>query len=573
MKRRISISILFLALLCFGTVHIYAQDSFAGHRQCICTISLSDLENFVIGGRSSLEMVIAKNEEDWFSCTTEAKGRNVFLFLNYSFESYEDYASKTEYLLGYAPITTYGNNKIPYAENFLPNELFGFLEDGFKKTNVLVEVELEDILHTEEDTMEIKGQSYKGTSALNTGAVELLQFSDIEVNTTLLEGVYNRNLRLYFEDNVDFQEEMQSRCEKSEAKLEVQDETRCSVSYSAASEKELVRKTMIILQTAVRVEHEKLYDSQDFVRIKTTEFIDISSIMETDASFSYELNLSEMEHVVSALPKKTEDTYSEKGDVVVRNNIISYHGDDGKVTYYYSRPFGYDKVSIITDLSKQFGRTKRTIEFRLDSSVAKEYHEGLKSRLEALLKRGDSLRIYEDARYYCYAVSYESWFTGDINRFTNRILEVNNSNLHLGKSAIPFVKSEIQDSLDLQHITIGIDTRTINLKYILPDNTKVNDMVEVYDEEKCLQLDAGVNYAKDMQYSCFYYVKLLIYVFGLLFLVLLSYLTIRKIRTRICAMGRWEKHKRNKNKETFCPVCGEKRNMGRAFCGRCGYEF
>lgn len=128
MKKKISIITLFMLCLWCAVIGAQAKEEpFSGSRETKCVISQSDLNNFISGGKTSLEMLLVQTKEEWFELYSKPKGTEVELYLKYSFASYEDYKTKTEQLLGYEPITTYGEEEEAYAENFSPRDLFHFL--------------------------------------------------------------------------------------------------------------------------------------------------------------------------------------------------------------------------------------------------------------------------------------------------------------------------------------------------------------------------------------------------------------------------------------------------------------
>ena len=152
MKKKIIIALMFLILMCgLSLQSVKAMGEFVGSRRVVCKISKSDLNNFVSGGQSSLEMILARSAEAWYSCEIDQTNRYVYLILEYSFDDYEEYEEKTYSLIGYQPITTYGEKDISYMENFAPTELFAFLNQKMQDANLLNEMKFHELLSVEKD--------------------------------------------------------------------------------------------------------------------------------------------------------------------------------------------------------------------------------------------------------------------------------------------------------------------------------------------------------------------------------------------------------------------------------------
>ena len=72
---------------------------FKGTRNFSVLIDLSNLENYVNGGRTKLEYLIRVFKTDWVNIETLVNGINLEIKMSFEFSSYNDYINKLTMLL------------------------------------------------------------------------------------------------------------------------------------------------------------------------------------------------------------------------------------------------------------------------------------------------------------------------------------------------------------------------------------------------------------------------------------------------------------------------------------------
>ena len=105
---KIKAGIIFFLILIFGVTwpaNAGGRESFYGSRTTVCRITQSDLENYVSGGRTSLEMLLSKNQHDWLTYSIESHERDLYIAISFAFDSYEDYTEKLSVLIKAEPVT------------------------------------------------------------------------------------------------------------------------------------------------------------------------------------------------------------------------------------------------------------------------------------------------------------------------------------------------------------------------------------------------------------------------------------------------------------------------------------
>lgn len=583
MKKRFVTFLGGLGILCFLNVErAQAQEEFEGIRRTECVIAQSDLNNFVTGGKSTLDMIMAQNQEEWYTFYSELEGSTLKLYLEYSFDTYEDYEEKTAELLGYVPITTYGEDAVSYVENFAPLELFNFVDGEMEEAEVVEETSFRRLLSLYKDTVELNGMNYEVTRPLNVADDSEIKFEAIDIYTSLEEGVYERKIELRIDEEASEQGDkvLQRRCGDLDVEVVRTNDRNCTVVFASSSEKELVQKTMLVLGTSVNIEHSKHYLTEDEIRKGTTESIGVDAVLNKDGNFTYTMQMPESYENLSPYIKvqsENDANEAESSTVTVSENKVSYKEREGKVQYYYDAPLKFEDISIVTDISNEFEKTKRIITFRMDEDIAGDYYESVKKKIKAKLDRGDVLRIYDEDGFRCYEISYSSWFTKDINRFTNRILGVDNSQIEIQRSIIPFKKSTIQDRFNLEEGDVSVYSETVDLEYIVPKNAKVTDEVQEGEECKQIIFSSSLNFSASREFSCFFYKKYILYILVILAIGGIIFGLVKYLKNRITELVQKKKTQREEKKKMrqvkFCPKCGNQRTAGSGFCGKCGYKY
>ncbi|OUP84202.1 hypothetical protein B5F07_08685 [Lachnoclostridium sp. An169] len=592
-----------LAVLITG--HAKAQENasetvpkeFSGTRTTICRIAQSDLDNFVSGGRASLEMVLVQNQQEWFTCMTKSQGRNLYLVLTFSFESYDDYEEKVTYLLGQDPVTTYRSEDQPYMENFSPEELFNYLELAMEQKYMTEEDGLTEFMRVQADTVELNGTEYTGSRALNTGKAENISFENVHVITYLEEnGDWTRKIECSTDEkNSDrIFSVMKERSNSCNASFE-NDTRTCSITFTAGTEEELVKKTMMVLETSVNIRHRKYYKDDSTVRMETEESIDAEALLTKEGGFSWQMELTEDYINLSGQLLTNEEesgSQNKEATTTVRENTVIYEGREGEVKFYYDEAVMCDCILIQTDLSDELSKLKRTITFCMDGRIADDYHEQIKEEISSRMQDGDSLRIYDDRGKRFYEVSFQSWFVKDIESFTEEMLGVEKVSFEVERKVFPVMESSIEESFSLPVGKANTYSGKIELLYILPDHAESSGIENTGSQVMYTCNDNG-RYSEKIEFTCFHYKKLVLYIIAVFLLAVVTVAVLGVIRNKkrlwvAVKQERGSKKKREAKKEVairsvagqsaewqnrYCPRCGALHKKGGKFCGKCGYKF
>lgn len=574
-KKKIRIILVIGAMLFMVNSHqVCATDAFSGCRRTTCVIRQSDLNNFVSGGRNTLNTILVQNQAEWYTCNLLSSGQEVELSLEFSFVSYEDYVEKVERLTGYKPITTYPENDV-YLENFVPGNLFHFIDSAMQNADVVEEQSFCEMLRLKNDTLEVNGTIYHGVNAANMSSKSKIQFTDIEIYTEMSEGKYLRTIELSLEEgDRNAGKELENRCSRIKSTWEENNNYHYRVEFSADSEEKLIRDTMILLGTTVNITHDKYYKSDEYVRMSTKEIIDIESVLTEEGQFSYSVTVPETYENLALTIEMDESDENNLG-MTINEYSISYEGRDGVVEYYFDEPFKFEKIAVATDISDEFQKIKRTLTLYQSKSLAEDYHEFIKEKIRKRMKRGDTLRIYDTNEYRCYEISYSSWFADDINLFTNRMFKINNSRFSVRRSAILFVESKLSDYFSIEKGDIKSYSGNIDVVYRLPNNTRVLEDVIRNDEETRFEMISGFEMSFNKSFSALYYKMLIAYVVIIVLLCLGCWIGFLKINH---TFKNWRIKKKNKSKRknihiTYCPKCGMANNSESKYCAKCRNEF
>lgn len=190
------------------------------------------------------------------------------------------------------PVTIFGENDQEYMENFSPVELFEFLNYSMKSYDLTEEEDLLEFMEIQSDSMEINGEVYSGTNAVDTSNKGKLTFDNIDFDTKIDEsGVWIRTIELSVpEEQADIMfSELSRRCERCDASFESSGGT-CTVVLSAETEKNLIEKMLTILQTDVNIRHYRYYQENGTVRNETEETINVDSILAEEGDSAIDLN-------------------------------------------------------------------------------------------------------------------------------------------------------------------------------------------------------------------------------------------------------------------------------------------
>lgn len=580
------IIILILATTITGKANAKETPDFSGKRITTCRISYSDLDNYVSGGRTTLEMLLSRNEEEWLSYGITSQERDLYISLSFSFESYVDYEEKISILMKAAPVTTYGKEGRAYIENFSPKKLFEFLNYSMKEYELVDETDFTDFLEIYSDNIELNGETYSGTDILPQSDAKEIFFDSIDIDTEKDEnGSWTRTIQVDVPDgqsDIIFSE-LERRCEQCGVSFESGSRTG-KMSFSAQSETELIEKTMTVLRTTVNIRHYRYYLENGSVRNETEENIDVKPLLGNGGEFSYRLELPETYEGLSTTFQTPAADISDEttGDEDTENphiyeNVVSYSGRAGKVKYYFNEDMMFDRIVIQTDLSDEMAKTMRTVTFVVSGSIEEGCHEKIKDGLTQKLRNGYSMRIYEDNGERYYEVQFQSRIISEISDFTENIVGVENGSLQIERKMFAFSESRIKETFFLPERKMKTYSGEIEMIYILPHQPHSE---ETYGENQTIKTvisSTETEYRESYTFRCFHYMKLFLNIVIILsaMTVMLTVVWVVRHKLRNGKQGKKQNGQQihRKSQEQICPHCGNVRGTDAKYCGRCGYKF
>ena len=139
--------------------------SFSGNRSITYVVDYSDLINFIDGGRYTLDLILRTSAPDWLKYEMSSNDRDVFLKLEFDFNSFSEYNSRAEELVGY-PINSFVSieKDLFLIENFKSKSLLNFLKVMLRQADLFIEKDIEEFFNIFSNEMTINGQKYETSS-------------------------------------------------------------------------------------------------------------------------------------------------------------------------------------------------------------------------------------------------------------------------------------------------------------------------------------------------------------------------------------------------------------------------
>ena len=478
LKKYIFIVILsILALIIFGTpTYAESEEEFKGTRSIAVSVDLSDLDNYVNGGRSYLEAMIRTSSVDWLNYSTSVENMNLIITISFDFENYDDYYEKISYMLEYEP--TIINNENMYVESFSTLEMLNYFLTNMQENN-LYNLETSEMNLFSEVSSDINfdtGTTYESKNQ-RINEVENQDeniFTSLEITTTYNEN-YEREIILkldsFGEDDKKYYEELiQKRCDDLGVKCNVN--TRGSVEFTinfeAKNENELSSYTMNVLNVASGITTKQDYRKGGNIKVTFSEFVDVDTLLTEDGTYKYSFTGKDYYKMLGATDDEVEG-YSE-------DDLTEYYtGRNNTVSFEYSIPFEFEKITIITDFSSNFGMITRTVRMSTNISIAENMHEKIKQSLTDSLQNGMTLNIYDEGSDRYYDIVFSALSTSKINSMTSELIN-GNSNLELKSKIFPFLWSSIEDNIEISNICDLVEHyNNVNLEYVFKSGTEIRD--------------------------------------------------------------------------------------------------
>lgn len=460
------------------------MENFQGTRTFTIYSDLSNLKNYIEGGRSSLEYIIRMKSVDWLDVEISSDEYDVRLDFSFKFNSFEDYVSKLEYLLTYSPSVI--NEDGTYIEGFSTRELVNYLKDELQ-ANELYLSDTEDIelfkggeskLSFSED-VEYEAKNERIKHQENEDIALSLENLKIDTSYDKEEGIYTRTIEFEIETESDsllnsMKKSFIARCKKEKVEYKNDETKKFSVEFSRGSEKELSSTTMVLLNTGASIGTKEQYDNGNKLKVTFAEYLDLQDILTDEAEFSYTFDVSGFEKA------QLIDGYNENAGFTLEENVMKVTEPKSSYQFAYQKNFEFDKVEIITDFTNEWHIT-RTISMRARTILAKNIHNEIKESLVNSIPNGTTLNIYDKGAYRYYDIVFEG-DSDKINSITSKITD-GEAKLKVNQMLLPFMPSKLEDSITIDQICSYVENyNNIEQKYIFSKDTKLPNEKELVVE-------------------------------------------------------------------------------------------
>ena len=499
MKKWIWIYMLAVSLISYKNVSyaVETEDAeFEGNRKLCVVISQSDLENYISGGRYSLEMLFRTCGFDWLNYRIYTSDRDTYTEISYEFDSFNDYVDKTEQLLGYEPLIVYfTENGIVYEESFPSVELMNWLFQELAEKELVSEYSAEDLFVIEDSRLYLFGEEHVSFENMDLRQEELPSIVEqlsirtrkaadgkVErsINFSMAEEVWETRGKQYFEKNEEYAGLLLA--------VNTQNgQTDISCEMSAYSYREIANQTFVLLGVPDVLKQEQEWDGSG-LQTHIREIIDFQKLMSEDCAAEIVYELPDREGEIMVL--------SEAGEV--EEDRISYQNmEPAWIEYSYPDLPQFQEVSIHTRVGGLLGRKERVMVFKIKKNLAENFHEDIKSILEERMIRGTVLNIYDEGEERNYEVCFSSYMDSQILEFTEQILGAVGT-LQIENNGYFFDESTIQESIRAADFLNGYQKpENFRISYELPAGSIIQGGKE------SLETDLYENGRIDIRYRYF----------------------------------------------------------------------
>ena len=461
---------LVLCCLTFGSLFLLPasaeEPGFVGSRVVEYVADKSDIDNFIDGGRSAFELVLRSSMPSWAVYQLRSDGRDLRLSLQFDFTSYDEYTARLTELLTYAPsIVCLQEEKLMLLEGHGVMDLLGSVQSALAARDCLREKPLADLFRVRKNEITVNGEVYQAEDrlAIRPAGDMAVRFDYVDIDTQEREdGSFSRTITVSIDDPEEHARDLLLGRFKEAGRSEViTDETymlKLRVEFGAGSEEELLEKTMACLGQATSIAQQQEYLDSRTVAVQRTEFFDLESMMTENGSFCYR----------HTYPSYVEALQSTMEEAEVYDQTLTVY-DAQRIVCQYNRAFRFSSIELHTALPDYLGKIKKTITFTVPVKLAEGYHDRIKEELQAKLCRGSVLHIYDENAMRRYEISFSSYFTKDIGKFTRSLLG-DGCTFHYKTSWLPFGKSIVTENVDAgQVFSWAIAPEEVKVSYELPE--------------------------------------------------------------------------------------------------------
>lgn len=560
------------------------ESRFEGSRTVCYVMDRSELENYVTGGRKTLETCFRVSRPSWLSVSYRTQETEVYLTLSFPFESFADYQAKLGELMGRDPVIYFRQEegRSVYTEAFSAMDLLGFVRNTLEQQGLLQAYAFDRLVRFSSGEMVLNDQTYDTGRrfGINNDALDL-QASAVSVSTLWDGSGFSRTIRMIVADDqlgADTKDRLYARFESGLGELSsasAGSSTTYTAHFTADTMEQLMEKSILLLDVEDSVDQTAAYLDDDNVTVRFQENLDVSSLMDPDTGrYTYVLILPDEFRNIN-LPEDTPCT--------AEGQQISCAVPGETVEFSYERLFAPRDVSLTLDLSSQTGRMEAVLRCTVDLSVADAYHQQVKNDLQQTLCNGQVLNIYDQEDCRVYEIRTDSWFLWQFRKMLGSQLD--GADITLQRSFGPWKDT----SLDFtwQQLTDAFCQRAgrVQVQVLMPKTILSlhggSDEVQIADNRAEYTWKTGLTsltlaYRDFSLRTC---LPLLLVVLLGLVLVLLAVRALKKHRrrrknrtsgkkTQPAATG--EDKKPEPQGANFCPNCGRAVQPDSQFCPFCG---
>lgn len=553
------ILVAFLLTMITPLTAIASENKFEGSRMIQITIDHSDLENYIVGGRNTLDYTLRRIKPEWLQIEYKSFEQDLEIQMQYQFVDFHDYKHKTQQLLGKPPLSAYDSQAEVFVEYCNIGVLLNFVRTALIENHDWLGTDEMMLFNVQKDALFVDGAEYPMSGFVRVGgSPAYTAIKRLKVQTKgKKDGSYSRDIDLVFakegsqndifvirdllqEEHVPFEESSDGQ------------EIRIGFKFSEKSQRSLADTTGKLLGIPVSISEQEHPNGSGTVGVEYTELFDLTGSMVPEGEFVYVFELPEYAKNIAADSEFTD----------VSNGIVICTDANGIVRFSYERGFKFHSAEIITDLSEANHKIQKKISLKAPIEVASFFHKNIKKSLEENMTRGMTLTISDNETERCYEIEYRAWLGQDIENFMSNIMQTEAS-FTCDRGGLPGIKGRVEETFRLTGLTKSpIPPDYVSVRYLLPPDSKVKNFAGEGWKGDEYGLETGMNGTVKLQFS--YINKTLCMISGLIIFV-----SVVGIIAAACCIRRG---KQKKTDIVFCPQCGSRNEKDSIFCETCGYK-
>ena len=538
MKLTKIIIILIIINVCFCFSKSMAEsEEFKGTRNVIYSIDQSNLANYINGGRENLDISLRKNKPDWLTYKFSAEGRNTIIEFNFSFETYDEYVSKLEELLGYKPAIIRESNKT-FVENFSSIELINFLYNNLASEDESIEIEKEELFNVKNSVLQFNETKIETTENISLRNNNVIKFANIQIDTTHNENEITRKISAVINKENYKKEDIEKQFKKVTDKVTINERYNYSLEAEITGKNisEIAEKTMICLNTTDMIQEKQNYLDENKVKVDYIEKFNLKDILEETSRLNYTCTLPDY-----CTNLASDENAEQKSNI--NGNKVTYDGNLGIISFSFERAIQFSEISVTTDMSNLFGIITRTIKFKFPIEIVANYNEKFKNEFTEKLQRGMTLNIYNEKLYRVYEITVSSMFLEELNDKTSKFLN-EDMEISMEKTINPFEKNKIKDEYDFSNCVKNmLAPDKIESVYVLDRFAKIIDTDDAVIKDKTITFDGNLKNEIKFQYKTFNIVLWSFILVCTIIILIIVMIIVKKVKKNI------SKKKENKTEE------------------------